>query len=659
MSEFQIPRYESVDNKVYEELGYKSGLEIHQQLLTEKKLFCRCPAGIYNNEYDSAVLRHMRPTLSELGEYDGTALMEFKKKKDVVYLLNNETVCTYEMDDTPPFMINQNALDIAIEIALLLKCSIVGELHIIRKQYLDGSIPTGFQRTAIVGLNGWIPYEKAKDGKVYIRQLAIEEDSCRELSDKGHEIRFITDRLSMPLIEIVTEPDMLTPEDIAEVGRRLAMLTRSTGKIRRGPGAGRQDVNVSIAGGTRVEIKGVSTFKWIPRLTHYEAFRQKAFLVLKDELEKANFEINDNTFVEKDIKSIVIDTLYEPILKTIETEGDIRAIKIKGFAPYAEFPVHPGRTFMSEISSILRVVACLDDFPNILFKPNIVPQFGIAEWDKIRAFIGADEDDLVCIIHGSKADVSMAMGEIRDRITVAREVGVPNETRRSIVTGVTEFERVLPGPSRMYPDTDLPPLSISENRIERIRSQMPKDPYERKDALMELGVSMELVVELFTAQLINLYETLIKKNLPFSHAYLAKTLTQTTKSLRRQGSTVDNLVEDDFRTIISAVSNNLFSKEAIEKVMVFISKAKKAQDNETYNIKLAPEVLIIPKVAEAQVNEIVKSIIDSEFKNLNDKSKNSEVALRFLMGKLMHTYRGSIDGKIFYNAMQKELEKKL
>jgi glutamyl-tRNA(Gln) amidotransferase subunit E len=160
----------------YKTIGFKSGLEIHQQLLTEKKLFCRCPAGKYSKDYDAEILRHMRPTLSEMGVYDGTALMEFKTKKNINYRIKRETVCTYEMDDTPPFLINEDALDIAIGIGMLYNCNTVDELHIARKQYLDGSIPTGFQRTAIYALDGWIPY---KDRIIKIVQMSIEEDSCR------------------------------------------------------------------------------------------------------------------------------------------------------------------------------------------------------------------------------------------------------------------------------------------------------------------------------------------------------------------------------------------------------------------------------------------------------------------------------------------------
>jgi len=142
------------NNKTWNRIGFKSGLEVHQQLKTEKKLFCNCPAGVYvrDNDYDAELIRHMRPTLSELGEYDGTALMEFKTRKEIIYRINNKTTCTYEIDDTPPFPINKDALEKALEISLLSNLNIVGEVHVTRKQYLDGSIPGGFQRTAILGV---------------------------------------------------------------------------------------------------------------------------------------------------------------------------------------------------------------------------------------------------------------------------------------------------------------------------------------------------------------------------------------------------------------------------------------------------------------------------------------------------------------------------
>jgi glutamyl-tRNA(Gln) amidotransferase subunit E len=213
MFEFQFKPYHEMTEADYATVGFKSGLEIHQQLLTTKKLFCRCPAGQYSEHYDAEILRHMRPTLSELGEYDGTALMEFKTKKEILYRINRNTVCTYEMDDTPPFHLNDDALDIALGIGMMYGCELVDELHIARKQYLDGSIPTGFQRTAIFSLNGTIPF---KGREVHVVQMSIEEDSCREVRDEGHLRIYRTDRLGMPLIETVTGPDMKTPQEVAD-----------------------------------------------------------------------------------------------------------------------------------------------------------------------------------------------------------------------------------------------------------------------------------------------------------------------------------------------------------------------------------------------------------------------------------------------------------
>src|SRR5512143_3789912 len=248
---FEFKPYAEMTVADYAEVGFRSGLEIHQQLLTEKKLFCRCPAGRYSDKYDAEILRHMRPTLSELGEYDGTALMEFKTRKEIIYRINRETVCTYEMDDTPPFMINEQALDIALGIAMLYGLALVDELHIARKQYLDGSIPTGFQRTTIVGVDGSVPY---RNRQIRIVQLGLEEDACREVSDTGHQRVYLTDRLGMPLIETVTAPDMRTPDEVAEVAQLLRRIVRSTVRVRTGIGAAREDVNVSVTGGTRIEI---------------------------------------------------------------------------------------------------------------------------------------------------------------------------------------------------------------------------------------------------------------------------------------------------------------------------------------------------------------------------------------------------------------------
>ena len=365
----------------YEEVGLKVGLEVHQQLLTEKKMFCQCPAGLYTNRHDGSVLRHMRPTLSELGEYDGTALMEFKTRKNIVYLLHTSNVCTYEMDDTPPFLVNPQAIDIAIEQCLMLGCDIVDEVHIARKQYLDGSIPTGFQRTAIVGVNGRLPFLGRELG---ITQVSVEEDSCREVSDRGHLIVWRTDRLGMPLIETVTDPDIRTPEETEEAILLIGRVCRSTGHVRVGLGASRQDINVSVRGGRRVEIKGVPKAGWAPALVHGEAVRQVNLLALRDELQGRGFQKPTDLEIDhRDVTGSLAGSFIEALSQTAweryvddggrrsELErgsGDfcIRAIRLKGLAGTLSWPSQPDKSFADELRGRVRVIAALDQAPILL-----------------------------------------------------------------------------------------------------------------------------------------------------------------------------------------------------------------------------------------------------------------------------------------------------
>jgi len=461
-----VPRSEATSD-TYEELGFRCGLEVHQQLKTAQKLFCRCPAGLYQtgDDFDAQLVRHMRPTLSELGEYDGTALMEFKTKKNIVYRIKGETACTYDIDDTPPFPLNRDALAIAMQIALLLETSIVGELHITRKQYLDGSIPTGFQRTAIVGINGVIPVASRRVG---VRQLSVEEDSCREVWDRGHDRVYTTDRLGMPLVETVTEPELLTPDEAAEAADYLRYLARSTGQVNVGIGAARQDVNVSVDGGTRVEIKGVQHIRWIPQLTHNEAFRQKALLLIREAL-RTRFANPDAWSLES--SSVNPAQLPGLASQSVPDDARIEAIRLPGFAGLLSFFTSPGRCFADELSDRLKVVACIDK-PNMTHTEALDPVLAGADWDALRGRLDAESGDAMVLLWGPEADIPTAIETIDERCRWAFN-GVPNETRKGLPDGTTVFERVLPGPDRMYPDTDSAPIPIDTVMIEAARGALP------------------------------------------------------------------------------------------------------------------------------------------------------------------------------------------
>lgn len=446
----------------YQRLGFMCGLEIHQQLATTRKLFCRCPAGLYHagDAFDAQLVRHMRPTLSELGEYDGTALMEFKTRKNITYRIKGETTCTYDIDDTPPFPLNREALDIGIRIALLLKLSIVGELHITRKQYLDGSIPTGFQRTAIIGIEGEIPLST---GIVRILQLSIEEDSCREVRDVGHERIYTTDRLGIPLAETVTHPDMKTPTEAAEAAQYLRYLARSTGKVNTGIGATRQDVNVSIEGGTRVEIKGVQRIRWIPQLTHNEAFRQNALLSIRDAL--LDRIPNPDRWQPESVE-LPTDTI-----PGLPDGHRAIAIRLSVFGDILTTFTSPGRCFADELSDQLKVVACIEK-PNLALAGAGPAMLDESAWSKIRKTLRSEADDALVVVWGPERDLPTAIETIEERCRWAF-LGVPNETRKAMPDGTTIFERVLPGPDRMYPDTDSAPIPINEDMIASARSELP------------------------------------------------------------------------------------------------------------------------------------------------------------------------------------------
>ncbi len=503
-----VPRRQATQAD-YDRIGFMSGLEVHQQLLTDRKLFCRCPAGIYQRpeDFDAEIVRHMRPTLSELGEYDGTALMEFKTRKEIVYRIKSRTACTYEVDDTPPFALNRQALDIAIRISLLFRLKIVGEVHITRKQYLDGSIPTGFQRTAIVGVEGAIPL--GEGSTVRLIQLSLEEDSCREVSDVGHVRVFRTDRLGMPLIETVTYPDMGSPEEARRACDYIRFVCRSTGQVRTGIGAARQDVNVSCRGGTRAEIKGVSHTRWIPELTHNECFRQWSLLNIRKIL---NGRVPDPAAWKPSSVRVRVRTweLKSPMLRKYrDAEQTIMAVNLPGFRGALSHFTQPGQCFGDEFEGRLKVIACLER-PNMTHSEALEPVISDDDWKRIGQELKPQESDAQIVFWGPEDDMKTALETVEERCRMAF-AGVPNETRKPLEDGTTVFERVLPGADRMYPDTDSKPIPLEEKHIAELGENLPVEVIERYRTLRRWGVPGDCDTYLLKKNLVPLVEEVAKE----------------------------------------------------------------------------------------------------------------------------------------------------
>ncbi len=624
MSEFLFKPFDEMTESDYFDVGFKSGLEIHQQILSKKKLFCRCPAGQYSDNYNAEILRHMRPTLSELGEYDGTALMEFKTKKEIIYRIHRDTVCTYEMDDTPPFEINDEALDIALGIGMLYQCTMVDEVHIARKQYLDGSIPTGFQRTAIVGVDGKIPY---KDREIKIVQLSIEEDACREVSDIGHLRTYLTDRLGMPLIETVTGPDMRTPHEVADVAQICRRLVRSTGQVRTGIGAAREDVNVSVTGGTRVEIKGVSRIVNIPLLTYNEAMRQWNLLRLRTELHRRGITTENFKSKTENVTKLLRKTHYLPIQNAVEQGMTVNCVLLKGFKGLLRWQTQTDTYFSKEISDRVRVVACLSTLPNIVHSDSTAETVSTSEWLNIKKFIGGTDDDTLVLVWGDDQDSKMGAAEIAIRAKEAT-IGIPSETRQALRDGTNGFERILPGPNRMYPDTDLPPKRILDERLEKIKSTLPKPIWENEEWYRELKIPDDVIKPLAISLYSQLFEMLVK-DWKLNPTLVAVALIQFTKRLKNFYKDGKSIEVQAMKDIFEAYKTGQLSREGILIAMK--------------NVLTNGQLQLFSKCTN---NELTKVIKDSDKNISRMKLRKEEKMLKVQMGLIMNKVRGRIDGSV-------------
>jgi Glu-tRNA(Gln) amidotransferase subunit E-like FAD-binding protein len=312
----------------YQEIGLKCGIEIHQQL-EGHKLFCNCRTEIRKDDPDFKITRRLRASAGESGGVDQAALHEQKKQKYFVYQGYNDITCDVELDEEPPHPINQEALKSALQTAKMLNCEIVDEIQVMRKTVIDGSNTSGFQRTMLIGMHGFVEVNNKKIG---IDTVCLEEEACQIIQRKKEYDVYNLSRLGIPLIEIATKPDISTPEEAKEVAAKLGMILRSTGACKRGIGTIRQDINLSIKAGARIEIKGFQDLRSIPKIMDYEIERQLKLIKQDEEVEsevrkaEPDFTTNflrpmpgmDRMYPETDILPIVPETKGIKAVKTID-----------------------------------------------------------------------------------------------------------------------------------------------------------------------------------------------------------------------------------------------------------------------------------------------------------------------------------------------------
>lgn len=635
-----------MNNFDYDELGLMCGLEIHQQLNTEEKLFCRCPSKLQGKKKpDFMIKRLMRPVLGEMGTFDKAMLTEYEKNINIEYECYNDVICTYELDETPPFSCNNEARKIALKIALLLNSNIIEEMHVCRKNYLDGSVPSGFQRTMILGTDGYITLKTGK--KVGIDILSLEEDSARKIKTIDKTNYFRLDRLGIPLVEITTKPDINNPEECRECAERLGLLLWST-NVKKVLGSIRQDINVSIKNGTRIEIKGVQKLDWIPILINYEISRQIGLLDIKKELGKRKLTERDIDNKYTDLTKMFSNTSSKFVSKGISSGKKLYGINIKGFkGVFGKILVKDYR-FGTEVSSKVKTLTGLK---GIIHSDEDLAKYNFSENDIkiIKNQLNTKEEDCFILILGTEEVASKAITLIVERVKQAFK-GVPPETRRALENGNTEFLRELHGGARLYPDTDSRAIMNDAKDINEIKDNLPDYPWNvMKEYANSYHIEESSVKQLFFTGKLNLFKKLIKIY-PDNPSIIINKILNTITALRREGKNIDNIKESDFEEIFMYLKNKEISKEAIEEIMIM--KA----DHPELTITEIKKRLKLESISLEELSKIIDDVIDTNIEIVKQKGMR---AIGPLMGEVMKKVRGKIDGAIISREMKNKLSLKL
>lgn len=628
------------------ELGLKAGLEIHQQLDTRHKLFCSCPTRLVGeDDPKDEFVRQLRPTRSELGEVDIAALFEWRKGRLYHYHAPRTSSCLVEADEEPPHEIDKEAVIIGLAIALALGSSPVDEIYVMRKIVIDGSNTSGFQRTAIVALGGEIELQSGK--RIGIQTIAIEEDAARKLGEEGRYTHYMLDRLGIPLIEISTAPDVETPEEAYEAALTIGQLLRLTGKVKRGIGTIRQDLNVSIRGGVKTEIKGVQRLDLLPKIVLYEAIRQKRLLEIRDELRSRGVKKETLESIEiMDVTNVFKSTKSKIISKVVKKGGKVLAVKLPGFHGILGVEVQPGRRFGTELADYARFWGGVGG----IFHTDELPGYGITDKEVeelYKATKAVKGRDAVVIVADEESKARKALQAVLERARIALE-GIPKETRAAKEDGTTRFMRPQPGSARMYPETDIPPLEVTEELLEEARKIVPEKPIEKLEKLKKLyGLSDDLARQIIRDVRLDLFEKLAAKYGDKVHpSYIASIFTNILRSLAREGVPVDNLDDNQIEEALAAVANGRIAKDAIPELLSYLAK------NPGINVEAAIKALGIETVDMSTVEKIVEEAVKALE---NEIRARGYAILSKVMGRVMPKLRGKVDGKIVADIAKRKI----
>lgn len=619
----------------YKELGLRVGLEIHRQLDT-KKLFSPVPSEL-TEKVDFTFERRLRPSMSELGEIDPAALEEFKKGRKYIYEGSYELGDLVYMDEEPPRGPDKEALEVSLQIAYLLNAKPVDEVHFMRKIVIDGSNVSGFQRTAIVALDGKV---ETPWGSVGIPTICLEEDACRIVERKEKGVIYRLDRLGIPLVEISTTPDIHHPEQARVVAKYIGDALRATRKVKRGLGTIRQDLNVSISGGTRVEIKGVQELDMIPIIIEREVERQFNLLRIRDELRARGAKPEDIREEFYDVTEVFQNTGSKIIARTLKKGGKVLAVKLPKFRGFIGREIQPSRRLGTEMADRAK------KYVKGIFHIDELPNYGITELE-VNAVIEKlclGEEDAFVLVAAEEERAKKALREVIKRTREAIE-GVPEETRRALPDGNTQYMRPLPGKARMYPETDIPPIFISPDEKERIKANLPELPQERVERYVkEHKIDKSLADTLLNDERDELFEELVKKGVKPTLA--ASILVVVLKGLKKEVP-IENITDEHIREAFELYLEGKIAKEAFEEIFKELAK------NPEKTAKQVAEEKGLTLLSEEEVERIIDEVIQVNIDVIKAKGMG---AMGMIMGRAMAKLRGRADGKLVSSLVRKRIQ---
>ncbi|MDO8657094.1 MAG: Glu-tRNA(Gln) amidotransferase subunit GatE, partial [Nanoarchaeota archaeon] len=567
----------------YKEWGLKCGIEIHQQL-EGKKLFCNCPTLLRDDKADFIVERQIRASAGEGGKIDVAAKAEQAKGKTFVYEGYYDSTCLVELDEEPPHEINPASLHTALQFSLLTNSNISPIVQVMRKTVVDGSNTSGFQRTALIARHGQID---TSEGTVRLMNISVEEDSGKIITENQDTKTYRLDRLGIPLIEIGTEADIISPEQCQEAAKKIGFLLRSLPGVKRGLGTIRQDVNVSIKGGTRVEIKGAQDLRQLPLFVELEAKRQHELLKMKEELKKIKLEKLNIV----DLTDTLHTSTSKILQKTIQNKGKILGMKLEGFVGYLGRELVPHYRLGTECAGRAKIKAGVGG----IFHSDELPNYGITDTEValIRKKLHCSDKDAFVLVADQESRSRKALEAVHERLEELWQ-GIPPEVRKANQDGTTSYLRPMPGAARMYPETDVPLIVPSTKSI-----TLP-ETIEHKTARyqQELGLGKDLADYIAKSEKVFLFEELAQKHSDIKAAFIAETLTSTLLDIKRQyHHDPDVLTEDNFRNLFQYLHDKKIHKDIVLDVLI---------DMITGQFDLAKYVTL----GTEEIHTVLKEIVD-------------------------------------------------